>query len=203
MKDNNIYVNTYFRIRCNKDNFDNGMTEEDVKNYFTEVTQILTKLGYKFEDINKLMSGHCPTGYKDFGDLYCHPNMISGYVNKDCINDIEAALKEAKTFKYEYTDLYKEIRNYTNEEFLNELNNCKEKIENNILQIFKTKRRNLFVHESAIYNIKSGLNYDDNWKLGLKQLETNYIMDVFSRLIDNGKLQFSKIKSGNGYRSVA
>lgn len=205
MKDTNTYVKTYFRINTPSYNFSNGYDSQESKNNFYEdVRGIFTKLGFEIKE-PKNFSGSCQEGYRGIEKLYFHPQEISGYINKESITEIKKALSEALTFKLRFTDTYDEVLNYTEEEFLQELNNRKEKIEQDILGRFKTKRRNLYLPERAKDHVKSGLKYFVSSVVGcapLERVEMQFISDLFSNLINEGKLIQAETKQGVFYRTI-
>lgn len=201
MKDNNVYVKTYFRIEAGYV-WSQGMDKETDNKFKEEVAEILSGIGFEAKPCR---IGGCIEGHRGVENLYCHPMNLSGYIRKDAIEDIRAVISNAKTFTLRHIDTYQEVMNYTQEELLEELQNRRADIENAILQKFKTKRKNLFVPENAIGHIKSGIPFFKTSIVGggLERIEIDFIGQVFEEMTEQGRLQKAKTKSGYGYRSVA
>lgn len=199
MKDNNTYIKVYFRIKAGY-KWGEGMTEESSNIFHEELDNILKSVGFKI--VPAKYSSACEEAVRGIESLYCHPMNVSGYVVKESIPEIESALKTAKTFECYHVDTYEEIRNYTAEEFENELYNNQVELENKFLKVFKTKRKNLFVPENALYNVKSNIAYNND-RNDLRRIESEFLQRLFNQLVEQGKLLQAKIKTGIGYRSIA
>lgn len=198
MIDNNVYVNVYFRVESGYDC--GNMNKEKKQAFFKECKNILAELGFTIKD--EAHSGHCPEGIRGVENLYCHPQSLSGYIVKEQISIIEDTLKCAKTFKCYATDCYDEALNYTEDEFKQALNECRPKLEQNILEACVTKRKNLFKVFGfySMGGLSSGLKYFRHSKL--EGIETSYILDLFEKMVTQGKLARAKTKSGIGYQTI-
>lgn len=199
MLDNNLYVNTHFRVEAGYHGGD-GMTKEQTTAFFAECKDILSRLGFSVKDENG--SGACPEGFRGAENLYCHPQDLSGYIIKEKIPEIEAELASAKTFKHCHTDTYEEVLNYTEDEFRAALEDCRPKLEQNILTACVTKRKNLFKVFSfySLHSLSSDLSVFKGSRL--ENIERNYIMSLLNQLADERQLQKCKTKSGIGYRTM-
>ena len=201
MKDNNMYVKTYFRIEAGYV-WNQGMDKEAGNKFKEEITKILSGIGFNAKPCR---IGGCIEGFRGAENIYCHPMNLSGYVRKDAMEEIKIAISGAKTFRLRYIDTYEEALNYTPDELLKELQNRRPDIEKAILERFKTKRKNLFVPENAISHIKSGIPFFKTAIVGggLERIEIDFICQVLEEMTKQGRLQKAQTKSGYGYRSVA
>lgn len=197
MQDNNIYVNTYFRVNSGYV-WGEGHPEELNTAFRKEIEEIFSTLG--FEITNPTQSYYCQTGTRENESLYFHPQALSGFIKQESIPLIEEALKSAKSFKHYHTDTYEKALNYTREEFRSKLEGCRQDIEMAILTAFQTKRKNLFKHENTINNISSGVKCLDD---RIQNSERTFIAEVFEDLLQQGKLEKAQLyKGGTGYRST-
>lgn len=111
-------------------------------------------------------------------------------------------LKRAETFKFRYTDTYEEVLNYTLEELKTELEKCKHSIVEQILELFKTKRSNLYKSISPLWDFKTNFKFFRN-ELPLKNLERDFINYVFLDLIQDRRIiESENTKIGKIYRTA-
>lgn len=196
--DPNEYIKTYFRIDSGYQ-WGSGMSQESHKAFVYENRLIFEDLGFKILPGNRNASD---IAYRGHEYLYLHPMNFSGYILKDSISEITEAISKATRYTLRQVDTYETIRFYNPEEFEDELLDREPEIRMCILNSFKTKRKDLYVPEYIISNIKSGISYDSA-NADLKNIESDFIHDVFLEMIASGDLEEKIDESGcTYYRSV-
>jgi hypothetical protein len=198
MKDNSIYVKCYFRIEAGY-KWGKGMDDNLLKEFNKELADIFKPLGFKIKEPE--YSNRSIEVWRGAENLYCHPMDLVGEIKKENIKAIETTIKKAKTFSFRCVDTYDEMFNYTTDEFILELAKNKEAIENNILEIFKTKRSNLYKSISPLWDYKTNIKFfrDD---LNLKNMERDYINSIFETLRIGGQIKESQNKEMKIYRTI-
>jgi len=199
MKDRNIYVKTYLRVESGYV-WGKGMDDDKYKKFADEIKKLFTSLGFTIKEPEFISASlEVERGAEN---LYCHPQSLSGELKKGSIKEIEKVLKKAKTFEHYKTDTYEKMFNYTAEELREELNNSKGSIELQILELFKTKRKNLYKSSSPLWDFKTDIKFFRD-TLELKNIERAFIMSTFKDLITSGKIKESENrKVGKIYRAV-
>jgi len=198
MKDNSIYVKCYFRIEAGY-KWGKGMDETLINEFNKELAEIFKPLGFK---VKEPKYSNCSIEvWRGAENLYCHPMDLVGEIKKENIKEIETAIKKAKTFSFRCVDTYDEMFNYTQEELKAELEKIKPIIENNILEMFKTKRSNLYKSISPLWDYKTNIKFfrDD---LDLKRIERDYINSIFETLRIGGQIKESQNKEMKIYRTI-
>jgi hypothetical protein len=198
MKDNSIYVKCYFRIEAGY-KWGKGMDDNLLKEFNKELAEIFKPLGFKVKEPE--FSNASIEVWRGAENLYCHPMNLSGEIKKENIKEIETAIKKAKTFSFRCVDTYDEMFNYTQEELKAELEKIKPIIENNILEMFKTKRSNLYKSISPLWDYKTNIKFfrDD---LDLKRIERDYINSIFETLRIGGQIKENQNKEMKIYRTI-
>lgn len=197
MEDKSIYVKTYFRIESGYI-WGEGHPEHLSNAFIGEIKQILSQLGFEYKEPE---NGHyCYEGFRGGENLYCHPQNLSGWLKEEGISEVESVIKNAKSFRWRYTDTYDRCFNYTSDELLRELIEKDAIIEDLILQAYKTPRSNLM--KCYNFDLKTPINFIRD-RLELKLLEEQYIKGKFLSLVEEGKIKTGKNKWGDTvYRSV-
>ena len=194
-----IYRNVYFRLNSGY------MTEhENTKAFFEDITKLFVSAGWEVE--KEKYSCSCPTVRKDKNRLYLHPQSASGAISEDDIHDVENILSYGTTFKYLKTDIYEVLRDMTDEEYRQFLDNRKENIKADLLEAFTTKRKNLFVTDTCAVVMKVKETYHIprlSTRLGRSSsdIEWGYVGDVLQELIDAGAFETAETKYGTGFRT--
>ena len=152
-------------------------------------------------------SGSSDRVTKDKQELYLHPQSFSGVVLEENIKNIETISKECELFKFKNTDVYDDVFDMTDQEYLNLLESKKSEIEKDILEKYKTKRRNLYITDLNTpimkvldkYSIKRIKKY-----LGMTSDDVDYVFmtDVFKKLVNEGKIVSENCRNGMGYRTI-
>jgi hypothetical protein len=198
MKDNSIYVKCYFRIEAGY-KWGKGMDDNLLKEFNKELVEIFKPLGFKVKEPE--FSNCSIEVWRGAENLYCHPMNLSGEIKKENIKEIEIAIKNAKTFSFRCVDTYDEMLNYTTDEFILELTINRGIIEKDILEMFKTKRSNLYKSISPLWDYKTNIKFfrDD---LDLKRIEREYINSIFETLRIGGQIKESQNKEMKIYRTI-
>ena len=198
MLDNNIYQKVYFRIESGYV-WGQGMPESLKELFRQSIRTFLTKHGFEIDEPEDKM--RCIEGKRGFESLYCHPQSLSGFIAKDKIDELEADLQNSgyTGFKYLRSDRYEDMKNYTPEELESELEAIDGEIEGNMLDMYRTKRKNLFRSTTQIYDYANEL---------AKKLQTTleadvkkYVGEKFLRLVRDGKLIEAETRIGKAYRT--
>lgn len=181
-------VNVYFRIESGYvwGGDHPGMSKEKEDAFFAEIRQLFTDTGYELKSIKYT---ECPGIVKEFTDLYCHPMDISGYCEENRIPEIEAILAKGTTFRHRCTDTYKQVYPYNREQEIEYYRqNFHDYIQNDLLSLFATKRRNLYKYQREILEQVSnqiriatikhtaGVSYGDPCEA--------YVNEVYNELVD-------------------
>lgn len=158
----NEYVNVYFRMETKGYEYPSfSFTEEDRKNFDSELEEVFASLGWKCEE--GAYGGSCATWYKGKQHLYLHPQDFSGEVLKNEVKQIAEALEKRNTFYLRWVDLYETVYDMTDEEHEIALSQKDEEIRKAILENCKTTRTSKFYYTSDV--IRSLSN-----KYGIKQI---------------------------------
>jgi len=196
-RDENIYVRTYFRVESGYV-WGQGMPEDKCWAFYFEVIRILDDIGFK--SWKKSGSGCCFEGFRGgCENLYCHPQDLVGWVRKDRVEEIAGALRKGATFKLYHIDTYEEAYNYTVEELKATLQERKEALEGQLLERFRTSRRNLFKFPDL--DIRTGLAYFAH-RGELRQVESLFIQSTFEELVSCGKIAKAEKDGRPVYRTA-
>ena len=218
--ESSYYSNVYFRIEKNGYT-DHGWSDERVvddkwiselrKVFTNEVERLFKAHGWTFHHSERDCTGDTIT--KDRSSLYLHPQNFSGVCENSEIEAVRKFLYNAKNFILQTVDIYEEIYNMSDDELISKLDSEREEIRSEILSVYVTKRRNLFIDGTGPvltigrrHGVKrlamentSDFNGVDQRTDGICQ---NYAIDVFLDLLDSGEIVSGNIKNGTGYRTL-
>lgn len=205
------YKQVYFRINTPSYYSRNGVgfqTPEAGERFHRLALNLFLTAGWQLEGKEvRPGSGHCNRVHKDKQRLYLHPQSFSGIVDEGQIGDIESILRNNDVFVFTNTDVYDEIFDLSDEEYIGVLESKRAEIEKDLLTAFKTKRRNLFVTScwSKIDNVLgkhrikrldySGVYTSDD-------LDSEFINRLFRGLLENKKIVTADTRNGMGYRTA-
>lgn len=204
-----MYKRVYFRINTpSYYNSKYGVGFENNQNgemFHNTIKDLFLNDGWEVK--KEKINGGCVTVIKDKQELYLHPQEVTGVVITDNIPYIENLLNNNKVFKFEKTDIYEDVFDITDEEYLNILKSKKNCIEQDLLETFKTKRSNLYITASwsalekviTKYRIKRLKHYIGVYSSS--DLENQYIEEIFENLVIQREIVTAKTKSGMGYRT--
>jgi len=205
-----IYKNVYFRINTPSYYKPNGVgfkTPEDSNKFHTETLNIFLNDNWTVKESKYKSNGGCARVVKDKQELYLHPQSLSGVVLEDNIPYIEQLLSNNDLFKFERIDIYDDVFDITDEEYLNILKSKRNEIELDILEVYKTKRKNLYItgdinqNNKVLdkYRIKRLSHYTGVYSSS--NIDWQYIVDVFESLISEKRIVTAQTRSGIGYRT--
>jgi hypothetical protein len=205
----NNYKHVYFRIDTPsyyKVKYGVGFEDQNDSEAFDRAaTNIFLNAGWQIKK-EKYNSG-CTTVTKDKQELYLHPQNFSGVVKEENIPEVEALLSKSEMFRFEKTDIYEDIFDITDEEYINILESKETEITKDILEAYKTKRSNLYIPSSTPlqnvldkYRIKRLVHYvgvysNDN-------IDWKYIENIFESLVTEGKIITAQTRYGTAYRTA-
>lgn len=201
------YKNVYFRINTPvyyKSGHGVGYENQEDKELFREnIKNIFLNDNWEIK-IQKYSSG-CDSVVKDKQELYLHPQEVTGVILEENISYIENLLSNSKVFSFNKTDIYDTIFDITDEEYLTILEAKKSEIENDLLEIYKTKRSNLYITDSSPisqvmnkYSIKRLSHYKG---MSTNAVDWKYVADLFENLVSENRILSAKTKHGEGYRT--
>lgn len=204
------YKKVYFRIRTpmyyNPKHGVGFIAPGDADLFHKSITELFLNDGWKIKK-ERINSGYCNTIIKDKQELYLHPQSVSGVVVEENIPYIEQLLSSSNIFKFEKTDIYEDVFDITDEEYINILKSKQNEIEQDILAVYKTKRKNLYITDTWTplnkvldkYRIKRLSNYSG--VISSSNIDVRYITEVFENLVKQNKIVTANTKRGIGYRT--
>lgn len=145
MKDNDSIYNIYFRIEAG---YNGGyMSQEQHERFYTEIRRLFTEAGFRIEDRNV----GCPDFILGKTRLYCHPESLSGPTEERHIVLVEEILRKGASFRYERTDKYERLYDFTLEEELEYYRRMNAKaVEHVFLETFRTRRKDHYKYLEEI-----------------------------------------------------
>lgn len=195
----NEYIDVHFRIETpSYYNSQYGVgfaNDTDRANFFCEITKIFKALGWNIREEN--MFGSCPNVTHGKSHLYLHPQDISGEVKKNEVKSIAEALRQNKYFSMRWVDLYDDVYDITDNEYIEYLNTKKEEIKRLLLKSCKTTRTHLFVDCGVVaFNLADRVRLhrinDKDGYYAQRGFTANYINSVADELIEQGYLVLAK-----------
>lgn len=201
------YRHVYFRI--NTPTYYGGQyigftTDEQRQQFFSEVTEVFTNDGWSVKP--EKYNSSCPTVINGKQSLYLHPQHFSGVVSIDNIEHVEKLLSNAILFKWYKTDIYEDIYDLTDEQYLNYLEEKREEITCAILESYKTKRRNLYIKSyvphSIIRNYEMGRIGNNCDGMSDSQMAYGFACSIFESLMADHKIISAPTRNGIGYRTA-
>ncbi len=200
-----LYKKVWFRL--DRNGYDSsGWKDSLFANRFKcEITELFKNDGWTLKNPLACESyGSCSEMQKGLQELYIHPTAASGIVIATDIPHIETVLSAAQSFRHYHTDIYEDYVVMPDDEYLRHLEGRREEVIKDILERFKTKRRNLyFCGPDALdgiykkYRVKR-VGMQDK----LHDLESLFIFDVFRDLLEQGLIRTTKIRNHDSYRTA-
>lgn len=206
------YKEVYFRVNTPsyyKNKYGVGFeNNEDREQFFNNVKEIFLNDGWEKKIKKYESASSCPTVIKNKQELYLHPQEFTGIVLEENIKHIEKLISNSNLFEYKHVDIYEDVFDISDEEYTEILKSKQSEIEKDILEIFKTKRKNLYITSRwnvgekilSKYRIKRlkqslGTITSDN-------LDYCFIQNVIDELVAQNKIVTAKCKNGTGYRTI-
>lgn len=194
------YIRVYFRLDCPAYDFRMGFDNAEGREaFFAEVRDIL-----KCFDIFEGTGGR----YDGFPmeHLHIHPQNVSGVIAKWKIRYIAEALNDCETCKIRWVDVYQDISTMSNAEFAESLESKRGEMTADILEMFKTKRNNLYI-------VPGYGTFDrivNKYHVSRREAESgnddttcnNFVVTVFNELVSMGELVSAETRNGTGYRTA-
>lgn len=204
------YRKVYFRIDTPsyyKNKYGVGFENEDGQIFQRDITDLFLASGWEIQK-ERYSIGGCNTITKDKQELYLHPQQVSGVVIEENIPAIEKLLSTSALFTFRNTDIYEEVFDLTDEEYINILKSKRKEIENDILKTYRTKRSNLYITETwtpldnilSKYRIKRLSHYIGVYSSSNSDIQ--YIQEIFEELVNNKRIITAQCQSGIGYRTA-
>lgn len=202
----NEYSRVFFRIDCpayvfNSHGYPSWENEERRQLFRSEAGAILKRFG-----IHEGIGGR----FEDYPmeHLHIHPQEISGVLSKNKIKTVAEALDACASFSVRWVDVYEDISPMTNAEYLSVLEQKRNEIESELLEILTTKRRNLYICLGYGSNPLSVVA--DKHFIPRREAERstddgtgiNYVRGIFDDLVDQGRIVSAETKHGTGYRTA-
>ena len=195
------YVEAHFRISCDYNGIQGWTSEESMHAFKQEAASMFEDAGWSIEKGRS--SGISDAVHREKESLYLHPQDFSGVIRKDSIPELIMLLRGGKSFVYEGVDLYDDFFIISDCEYLSMLKARGKDIEEEILLLCTTRRRNLFVPSSSVFEKlekkfrlhRVGEKYGD-------PILTEYILELIQRLVMESKLVQANIRSGIGLRTA-
>lgn len=188
----NEYVNVHFRMETEGYEYPSfSFTEEDRKNFDSELEEVFASLGWKCKE--EAHGGSCATWYKGKQYLYLHPQNFSGEVLKNEVKQIAETLEKRSIFYLRWVDLYETVYDMTDQEYEEILSQKDEDIKKSILENSKTTRISKYYYASDVARglgnkfRLSRIGENDGKNYGTGQT-INHILAVIQSLIKEGYL---------------
>lgn len=197
------YINVFFRLDVDSYVWSGGYwsfsgeTERD--SFYEKIRNVLNSFGIMEETYSYIREKELPP----MESLHIHPQDISGTIRKSYVEPIAEALDAVDGVHVRWVDLYGDVSPMTNEEYKIVLDSMRSEIEGKLLEVFKTKRRNLYITDGGIEKVAS--QYETlrrEHKNGYDYYVQNYVGGVVQELVADGKLIQADTKGGVGYRTA-
>jgi hypothetical protein len=197
------YRNVHFRLDSGYE-WGKGMDQEQSEKFHKEINTLFKEAGWEIK--NPKFSSSCPEAVKEKNRLYLHPMDASGEVQEDLIPEVENILSKGTTFKFKNTDIYETLLDMSDDEYQQYLESKRSYIEADILALFKTKRKNLFVTNTSAVIQKVKEKYriqriQEHIGRSSDNLEWRYVDKVFRDMVNRDKFETAETKYGIGYRT--
>ncbi len=209
-----IQGNGYEIVRYGYGGADIAEWDENREKAFTdELESLLRSRGWSIIDSEDGIG--CPRAKKGESDLYLHPERFDGDVENSERIALEKIFAQAKTFQLKKVLVLAEVYDMTDEQWRENLATRRDSIREELLELFTTKRRNLYIcaddaiHRMAdrkdIQRLKShktasggriGSAFSSG---GICEL---FLKEVFQELVDSGEIVSAKTRLGIAYRTV-
>ena len=128
---------------------------------------------------------------------------FSGVILEESIPELEALMSGAHSFQCYATDRYEEYLDMSDDEYLELLESKREEIVSSLLDMCRTKRRNLFktgpVAGSVAYRFSVHRLCD---KQNANSLGNRFVSEVMEQLIAEGRLITAHTRQGEGVRTA-
>ena len=196
------YRKVYFRIESLYSNGQNWPDSYAKQAFREETHNLFCSDGWTIQP--GTISGACDTAVKEEQDLYLHPTSFSGVILEEGISHLKALFSQAITFQCYHIDRYEEFMDLCDAEYQALLESKRGEIAAEILNQCKTRRRNLFVTDPVALNVAQHFaipRLSDKDKNGT--VINQFVSQVLTELVAEGKLIAAKTKYGTGLRTAS
>lgn len=196
----NAFAKVYFRINCPCYDLPNGFPDEKSRSaFYSEIAGILEKHTIpEAVGLNYVEGMEC---------LYIHPQEISGVVQKNKIKKIAEDLSNCQTCSIRWVDIYDDVFDMTDQDFRAILSGRTEELENDILEAFRTKRKDLYIvydpFGSPLAQISKKYSiYRKSNESGIDHTCLGFLNEILQSLVQSGKIAQAETRHGTGYRTA-
>lgn len=199
------YINVHIRIDVPAYKFMGGWyeweSEEQREKFHDSIRRVLESLNIPEETFSHIRDKELPP----MECLYIHPADISGTLRKGYVEKVAEAVNELDGVKVRWVDLYHDVSPMTNAEYKEVLNGKREQIGRELLERFKTKRRNLYITSEYIGIGEVAERYHvarRECKRGNDEFARSFVGEIFKNLVEDGKILTAETRNGTGYRTA-
>lgn len=194
------YRKVYFRIKSGYDPYGGWTEENGAEQFRTETRSLFQKAGWTLHPGG---NGVCDTITKGPQELYLHPMNFSGVIQEESIPELEALMSDAHSFQCYATDRYEEYLDMSDDEYLALLESKREDIVSSLLEMCKTKRRNLFRTGPVAGSVAEHFSVHRLCdKENVNGLANRFVGEVMEQLIAEGRLITAHTRQGEGVRTA-
>lgn len=194
------YRQVYFRINSGYEAYGGWADDQAAEQFREETRSLFGEAGWALQPGG---NGICDTVTKGKQELYLHPMNFSGVIQEESIPELEAFMRGAHSFQCYAIDRYEEYLDMSDDEYLDLLESKREEIVSSLLDMCKTKRRNLFktgpVAGSVAYHFSMHRLCD---KQNINGLGNRFVSEVMEQLVAEGRLVTAHTRQGEGVRTA-
>ena len=199
------YKDVHFRLASGYE-WGKGLDEKKSNAFSEEITSLFKQAGWDIKEPK--YSSSCLNATKEKNRIYLHPIDLSGEILEDLIPEVEKILSQGNTFKHVRTDVYRDLIDMEDSEYQVYLESKRNEIELDLLEGFKTKRKNLYITNwiAIIERVKEKYRLEriqNHIGRSSSDPEWRYVEKVFGDLKEQGKFVIAETKHGKGYRTAA
>lgn len=194
------YRQVYFRIKSGYEAYGGWADDHAAEQFRDETRSLFGEAGWTLHPGG---NGVCDTVTKEKQELYLHPMNFSGIIQEESVPELEALMCGAQSFQCYATDRYEEYLDMSDDEYLELLESKREEIVSRLLEVCKTKRRNLFKTGTVAGSIA---DYFSVHRLCDKQnmngLGNRFVSEVMEQLVAESRLVIAHTRQGEGVRTA-
>lgn len=194
------YRQVYFRIKSGYAASGGWAGDYAAEQFRDETRSLFEEAGWALQPGG---NGACDTVTKGKQELYLHPMNFSGVIREESIPDLEALMRGAHSFQCYATDCYEEYLDMSNDEYLEFLESKREEIVSRLLEVCRTKRRNLFRTGPVAGSVADCFSVHRLCdKQNINGLGNRFVSEVMEQLIAEGRLVTAHTRQGEGVRTA-
>lgn len=194
------YRQVYFRIKSAYEAYGGWADDHAAEQFRDETRSLFQESGWTLHPGG---NGVCDTVTKGKQELYLHPMNFSGVIQEESIPELEALMCGTHSFRCYATDRYEEYLDMSNDEYLELLESKREEIVSRLLEVCKTKRRNLFKTGSVAGSVADHFSVHRLCdKQNMNGLGNRFVNEVMEQLIAEGRLITAHTRQGEGVRTA-